>query len=183
MPPCPVSWTAAIVSGIMSSPYGLRTPGYICKTSSCPSGNPGWTGCSFRSGNEELFVVARKSRACAEAYTSTPHKRGRRLTQPRRKRTVSGRKLVLVRVQYKRFRYVDSTKPSGDIKRLCERVFFSRSFVRLGPSASLFLNPVTILFDPAALFFPLQPFFNRATAGQGGFAPLGLLEALADEAA
>jgi len=37
--------------------------------------------------------MARKSRACAEAYIGTPHKQVRRLTPPGRKRTVSGRKL------------------------------------------------------------------------------------------
>src|SRR6056297_2977469 len=60
----------------------------------CPSGKPGWAQWSFRFGNEEFFVMARKSRACAEAYIGTPHKQARRLTPPWRKRTVSGRKLV-----------------------------------------------------------------------------------------
>ena len=36
--------------------------------------------------------MARKSRGCAEAYISTPHKQARRLTQPGRKRTLSGQK-------------------------------------------------------------------------------------------
>src|SRR6056297_1459597 len=60
----------------------------------CPSGNSGWTQCSFRAGNEEFSVLARKSRACAEAYIGTPHKQARRLTPPGRKRTVSRRKLT-----------------------------------------------------------------------------------------
>ena len=29
----------------------------------------------FQFGNEDFFVLARKSRDCAEAYRSTPHKR------------------------------------------------------------------------------------------------------------
>ncbi len=36
--------------------------------------------------------MARKSKACEEAYTGNPHKQVRRLTLPGRKRTVSGRK-------------------------------------------------------------------------------------------
>src|SRR5512138_4010831 len=48
---------------------------------------------SFQFGNEEFFVLARKSRDCAEAYVGTPHKQARRLTTPGRKRTVSGWKL------------------------------------------------------------------------------------------
>jgi hypothetical protein len=44
----------------------------------------------FQFGNEEFFALARKSSGCAEAYTSTPHKQARRLTQPGRKKTVSG---------------------------------------------------------------------------------------------
>ena len=43
--------------------------------------------------NEAFFVLARKSRGCAEAYIGTPHKQTRRLTPPGRKRTVSGWKL------------------------------------------------------------------------------------------
>src|SRR6056297_2727524 len=68
-----------------------RGPGRHSKW--CPSGNSGWTQCSFRAGNEEFFVLERKSRACAEAYIGTPHKQVRRLTPPGRKRTDSGRKL------------------------------------------------------------------------------------------
>jgi len=48
----------------------------------------------FPDGNEEFFILARKSRACAEAYIGTPHKQVRRLTPPGRKRTVSGRNLI-----------------------------------------------------------------------------------------
>ena len=59
---------------------------------------------SFRIGNEEFFVGARKSRTCAEAYTGTPHKQDRRLTPPWRKSTVSGRKLIRLRRETKRAR-------------------------------------------------------------------------------
>src|SRR5208337_1164158 len=48
----------------------------------------------FQFRNEGFFVMARKSRGCAEAYDCTPHKQARRLTPPRRKRTVSGWKLT-----------------------------------------------------------------------------------------
>ena len=41
--------------------------------------------------------MARKSRGCAEAYMGTPHKQDRRLTPPRRKRTLSGWKLIIIR--------------------------------------------------------------------------------------
>ncbi len=41
--------------------------------------------------------MARKSRGCAEAYMGTPHKQDRRLTPPRRKRTLSGWKLAALR--------------------------------------------------------------------------------------
>src|SRR6266545_2322017 len=40
----------------------------------------------------DFFVLARKSRDCAEAYDRTPHKQDRRLTPPGRKSTLSGRK-------------------------------------------------------------------------------------------
>jgi len=50
--------------------------------------------CSFRFGKEGFFAPAMKSRACAEAYMGTPHKKARRLTPPGRKRTLSGRKLT-----------------------------------------------------------------------------------------
>ena len=40
---------------------------------------------------------ARKSMGCAEAYMGTPHKQAQRLTPPGRKRTLSGRKLILLR--------------------------------------------------------------------------------------
>src|SRR5208283_4260440 len=53
---------------------------------------------SFRFGKEAFFVLARKSRDCAEAYLCTPHKKPRRLTQLGRKRTLSGRKLVTLGV-------------------------------------------------------------------------------------
>src|SRR5208283_4068633 len=48
----------------------------------------------FRFGKEAFFVLARKSRGCAEAYMGTPHKKPRRLTPPGGKRTLSGRKLT-----------------------------------------------------------------------------------------
>ena len=48
---------------------------------------------SFQIGNEDFFVLARKSRDCAEAYYCTPHKQARRLTPPGRKKTASGWKL------------------------------------------------------------------------------------------
>jgi len=48
----------------------------------------------FRIGKEGFFVLARKSRDCAEAYIGTPHKQSCRLTPPERKRTLSGRKLT-----------------------------------------------------------------------------------------
>ena len=47
----------------------------------------------FRIGKRGFFVLARKSRDCAEAYDRTPHKQNRRLTPPGRKSTLSGRKL------------------------------------------------------------------------------------------
>src|SRR6266571_5833171 len=43
----------------------------------------------FSIGNEVFFVLARKSRDCAEAYIGTPHKQAGRLTRPGRKRTVT----------------------------------------------------------------------------------------------
>src|SRR5512137_1399235 len=52
----------------------------------------------FQFGNEDFFVLARKSRGCAEAYVGTPHKQARRLTPPGRKRTVSGWKPVRSKV-------------------------------------------------------------------------------------
>jgi hypothetical protein len=55
-----------------------------------PSGNSGRETIGFQFGNEGFFGLARKSRDCAEAYTGTPHKQDRGLTQPGRKRTVSG---------------------------------------------------------------------------------------------
>src|SRR5208337_5065070 len=58
-----------------------------------PSGNSGWNAGGFRFEKEAFFVLARKSRGCAEAYMGTPHKRDRRLTPPGRKRTLSGWKL------------------------------------------------------------------------------------------
>src|SRR5919197_6708697 len=60
----------------------------------CPSGNSGCDTSCFRIGKEKFFVLARKSRDCAEAYYRTPHKQSRRLTPPGRKRALSGRKLV-----------------------------------------------------------------------------------------
>ena len=56
----------------------------------------------FRFGKEGFFVLARKSRDCAEAYDCTPHKQDRRLTPPGRKSTLSGRKLINVARQAKR---------------------------------------------------------------------------------
>ncbi len=47
-------------------------PGGI-SASVCPSGVSGWTQRSFHMGNEHFFVVARKSKGCAEAYIGTPH--------------------------------------------------------------------------------------------------------------
>ena len=62
--------------------------------------------------------MARKSRACAEAYIDTPYKQARRLTQPGRKRTISGRKLdcfppkdILKRIGKLRSEYRDDTPP------------------------------------------------------------------------
>src|SRR6185369_8933721 len=52
----------------------------------------------FQFGNEDFFVMARKSRDCAEAYIGTPHKQSRRLTQPGQKSTLSGRKLGMQNV-------------------------------------------------------------------------------------
>jgi hypothetical protein len=60
------------------------------RTIKFPSGNSGCETFGFQSGNEGFFVLARKSRYCAEAYTGTPHKQARGLTQSGRKRTVSG---------------------------------------------------------------------------------------------
>jgi hypothetical protein len=56
---------------------------------------------SFQFGKEGFFVLTRKSRGYAEAYTRTPHKKPRRLTPSEpapdpirgRKRTLSGWKL------------------------------------------------------------------------------------------
>jgi YD repeat-containing protein len=80
-------------------------------TSEFPSGNSGCETISFQFGNEGFFVLARnfclqkltakaaqrasppgesKSRGCAEAYTGTLYKQAHGLTQPGRKRTVSG---------------------------------------------------------------------------------------------
>ncbi len=55
--------------------------------------NPGRHRSSFQNGNEDFFVLARKLRGCAETYCSMSHKQPRRLTQPGRKKTVSGWKL------------------------------------------------------------------------------------------
>ncbi|MBI2355117.1 MAG: outer membrane protein assembly factor BamD [Deltaproteobacteria bacterium] len=48
----------------------------------------------FRFGKRGFFLLARKSRDCAEAYVGTPHKQDRRLTPPGGKSALSGRKLA-----------------------------------------------------------------------------------------
>ncbi|MFH0788461.1 MAG: hypothetical protein V2B13_12730, partial [Pseudomonadota bacterium] len=62
--------------------------------SSFPSGNTGCETIGFQFGNEDFFVLARKSRGGAKATLGSPHKTAGRLTPPGQKKTVSGWKLV-----------------------------------------------------------------------------------------
>jgi len=51
----------------------------------------------FQSGNENFFARSRKTRADAEAYCCTPHKKARGLTQRLRKKAIYGWKLAIQR--------------------------------------------------------------------------------------
>ena len=69
-----------------------RLRGGLC--SSFPSRKSGWGRRGFQARGEQFSARSRKSRACAEAYCSTPHKRARRLTPRSRKRASAGRELA-----------------------------------------------------------------------------------------
>ena len=65
----------------------------LCQSHFVPSGNPGSAQAGFQFGNEDFFVLARKPRDCAEAYSRMSHKQTRWLTPSGRNKTISGWKL------------------------------------------------------------------------------------------